>query len=166
MERTEDLLRYNNEGGLQLIAADTGGFLITGTNDIGTAFRRIDEDMRFHYLLTYAPVNDVMDGKFRTISVKVRRPDVTVFSRRGYRAVRAQGNAPVMAYEAPALALLDASPLPNAFASQANAFAFPEADRPGPDAGRRARHDRQPAVRRRREEVHLQRAGRRGGAGS
>jgi VWFA-related protein len=131
MERTEDLLRYNNEGGLALMAADTGGFLVQGTNDIGAAFRRIDEDMRFHYLLTYAPHNDVMDGKFRTISVKVRRPDVTVFSRRGYRAVRTPAGVPVMTYEAPALAMLDSSPLPNAFASQASAFAFPEADRPG-----------------------------------
>ena len=56
------------------MAADTGGFLIKGTNDVGSAFRRIDEDMRFHYLLTYSPSNDVMDGKFRTITVKVRRP--------------------------------------------------------------------------------------------
>lgn len=131
MERTEDLLRYNGEGGLELIAADTGGFLIRGTNDIGSAFRRIDEDMRFHYLLTYSPKKDVMDGKFRTISVKVRRPDVSVFARKGYRAVRAPTGVPVMAYEAPALALLDANPVPNAFPSQASAFAFPEADRPG-----------------------------------
>src|SRR5204862_576724 len=102
-----------------------------GTNDIGSAFRRIEEHMRFHDLLTCSPRNDVMDGKFRTISVKVRRPDVTVFSRKGYRAVRAPTGVPVMAYEAPALALLDAHPLPNAFPSQAAAFAFPEADRPG-----------------------------------
>jgi VWFA-related protein len=131
MERTEDLLKYNNEGGLQLMTGDTGGFLIKGTNDIGSAFRRIDEDMRFHYLLTYSPSNDVMDGKFRTIEVKVRRPDVVVFARKGYRAVRAPTGVPVMAYEAPALALLDTSPLPNAFPTQASAFAFPEADQPG-----------------------------------
>jgi VWFA-related protein len=131
MERTEDLLKYNNEGGLQLMASDTGGFLIKGTNDIGSAFRRIDEDMRFHYLLTYSPANDVMDGKFRTIAVKVRRPDVVVFARKGYRAVRAPTGVPVMAYEAPALALLDSNPLPNAFPTQASAFAFPEAKQPG-----------------------------------
>jgi VWFA-related protein len=131
MERTEDLLKFNNEGGLQLMSADTGGFLISGTNDLGSAFRRIDEDMRFHYLITYSPANDVMDGKFRTIGVKVKRPDVTVFARKGYRAVRAPIGIPVMTYEAPALALLDSTPLPNAFASQSAAFAFPEADRPG-----------------------------------
>lgn len=131
MERTEDLLKYNNEGGLQLMADDTGGFLITGTNDIGSAFRRIDEDMRFHYLLTYSPTNDVMDGKFRNIAVKVRRPDVVVFARKGYRAVRAPTGVPVMAYEAPALALLDSSPLPNAFPTHASAFAFPEPNQPG-----------------------------------
>ena len=131
LERAEDLLRFNNEGGLALMSADTGGFLIAGTNDLGSAFRRIDEDMRFHYLLTYSPMNDVMDGKFRTISVKVKRPDVTVFARKGYRAVRAPTGVPVMTYEAPALAMLDATPLPNAFPSQSAAFAFPEPERPG-----------------------------------
>ncbi len=131
IERAEDLMRFNEEGGLEMLADDTGGFLIRGTNDIGTAFRRIDEDMRFHYLLTYSPRKDVMDGKFRTISVKVRRPGVSVFARKGYRAVTPVPGSPVMTYEAPALALLDATPIANAFPSQASAFAFPEPRRPG-----------------------------------
>jgi VWFA-related protein len=131
VERTEDVLRFNGEAGLERLAGDTGGFLVRGTNNISSAFQRIAEDQRFHYLLTYAPTNDVMDGTFRTIDVKVRRPGVDVFARKGYRAVRAPLGMPVLTYEAPALALLDAQTLPNAFPSQASSFAFPEADRPG-----------------------------------
>jgi VWFA-related protein len=131
LERTEDVLRLDGETGLERLAADTGGILVKGTNDLAAAFRRIAEDQRYHYLLTYTPTHDVMDGTFRTIEVKVRRPDVEVFSRKGYRAVRAPLGVPVLTYEAPALALLDATTLPNAFASRASSFAFPEPDRPG-----------------------------------
>ncbi len=131
VERTEDVLRFDGDTGLQRLAEDTGGILVQGTNNLGAAFRRIAEDQRYHYLLTYTPTNDVMDGTFRTIEVKVRRPDVNVFARKGYRAVRAPLGVPVLTYEAPALALLDATTLPNAFPSRASSFAFPEEDRPG-----------------------------------
>ena len=52
-----------------------------------SAFRRIDEDNQFHYLLTYSPKNAAFDGKFRAIQVKVRRPGAQVFARKGYRAI-------------------------------------------------------------------------------
>jgi VWFA-related protein len=130
MERTEDLMRYGGEAGLSHLSEDTGGFLIRDTNNVGSAFRRIDEDVRFHYLLTYSPRNDALDGTFRTIGVKVNRPGVTVFSRKGYRALPSSP-LPVLSYEAPALVLLDSARLPNAFPSHASAFVFPEPDRPG-----------------------------------
>jgi VWFA-related protein len=130
MERTEDMMRHSGEAGLAHLSEDTGGFLIRDTNDVGSAFHRIDEDLRFHYLLTYSPTNDAIDGKFRTINVKVNRPGVSIFARKGYRAVR-NSTAPILSYEAPALLLLDSASLPNAFASQSAAFAFPEPDRPG-----------------------------------
>lgn len=131
LERTEDLMRFDSQGGLARLADDTGGFLVRDTNNIGSAFRRIDEDLRFHYLLTYAPRNDVLDGKFRTISVRVKRPGATVYARKGYRAIRTPGLSPVFTYEAPALVMLDSGRLPNAFPSRASAFVFPEPERPG-----------------------------------
>ena len=72
VERTEDMLRLDPQGGLARLAEDTGGFLVRDTNDLGSAFRRIEEDNRFHYMLTYSPKNEQFDGKFRTIGVKVR----------------------------------------------------------------------------------------------
>jgi VWFA-related protein len=126
MERTEDLLALDPQGGLATLAQDTGGFLVRDTNDIGTAFRRIEEDTRFHYLLSYSPSNTALDGKFRTISVKVGRPNIEVFSRKGYRAMRNPGLAPGLGYEAPALALLDHGALPNAFPIRAGGLVFPD----------------------------------------
>lgn len=126
MERTEDLLALDPQGGLATLAQDTGGFLVRDTNDIGAAFRRIEEDSRFHYLLSYSPSNTALDGKFRTISVKVDRPNTQVFSRKGYRALRNTNVPTGLGYEAPALALLDHGALPNAFPIRAGGLVFPD----------------------------------------
>ncbi len=82
-ERVEDTLRLDSRTGLARLADDTGGFLVEQSNDLSSAFRRIDEDNQFHYLLTYSPTNAAFDGKFRAIQVKVRRP--------GHAGLRAQG---------------------------------------------------------------------------
>jgi hypothetical protein len=71
------------------------------------------------------------DGRYRTIAVKVARPGVTVQTRKGYYAVRPEYAVPVRGYEAPALALLDRSPRPDAFPIKVGALSFPERDRPG-----------------------------------
>ena len=132
-ERVEDTFRIDSRVGLARLAEETGGFLIEQSNDLSSAFRRIDEDNRFHYLLTYSPSNAVFDGKFRTIRVKVRRPGVQVFARKGYRATR--GPAGVAGVHSDvllgALALLDRTPLPNAFPMHAASFSFPDPARPG-----------------------------------
>jgi VWFA-related protein len=131
VERNEDLLKFDSQGGLARLSQDTGGILVRDTNDLHSAFRRIDEDMRFHYLLTYAPSNQAFDGKFRQIDVKVARSGVDVFARKGYRALRTAPAAPVLDFEGPALAALDAPRLPNAFPFSTGVFSFPEPGHPG-----------------------------------
>jgi len=86
-ERVEDTLRLDNRTGLARLADDTGGFLVEQSNDLSAAFRRIDEDNQFHYLLTYSPINTTFDGKYRSIGLKVSRPGMNVRSRRGYLAI-------------------------------------------------------------------------------
>jgi len=125
VERTEDLLRLDPQGGLDRLAGDTGGFLIRDTNDLGSAFRRIDEDNRFHYLLSYSPSNSEFDGKFRTIQVKVRKPGAQVFARKGYVAVRRPAPG-FLSYEGAALAALDHGKPPNDFPVSARGFVFPD----------------------------------------
>jgi VWFA-related protein len=130
-ERVEDTLRLDSRTGLARLSEDTGGFLVEQSNDLSGAFRRIDEDNRFHYLLTYSPNNMDFNGRFRTIGVKVRRPGTQVFARRGYRAVRAPLRGAPGGHQAAALALLDRSRLPNAFPIHAAGFSFPDPARPG-----------------------------------
>ena len=131
LERVEDLVRLDSRSGLARLSADTGGILIADSNDLTSAFKRIDEDNQFHYMLSYSPSNNTFDGKFRTIDVKVKRPGVDVFSRKGYRAIRSTRPGDITTYETPALALLDKTPLPNAFPMRAAGFTFPDPAHPG-----------------------------------
>jgi VWFA-related protein len=132
MERNEDMLRLNPESGLGQLAAETGGFLVRDTNDAREGFGRITEEMRFHYVVSYAPTNDKLDGSYRTIAVKVHRPGLRVQTRKGYLALKpAEYILPVREYEAPALAQLDRQPRPDAFPLHAGAYSFPEGERPG-----------------------------------
>ena len=72
--------------GSQALAADTGGFSLTDTNDLAAGLARIGREARSYYLLGYAPANKAADGRFRRITVKVAREGVAVRARRGYFA--------------------------------------------------------------------------------
>ncbi|WP_239490041.1 VWA domain-containing protein [Luteitalea sp. TBR-22] len=126
LERNEDRLRMDPSSGLGQLANETGGFLIAGSNNFDKGFTRVSEDIRAHYVLTYSSSKPAFDGKFRSISVKVKRPGLTVSHRKGYYAVPPSADgSPVLAYEAPGLALLESSPLPNNFPITARALVFP-----------------------------------------
>jgi VWFA-related protein len=131
LERVEDMVKLDSRTGLARLAEDTGGFLVEESNNLTRAFKRIDEDNQFHYMLTYTPRNTVFDGKFREILVKSRRSGTQVFARKGYRATRMPGSIDTPPYEVPALAMLDRTPLPNAFPIWAQGFSFPDPHHPG-----------------------------------
>jgi len=126
LELNEDILRQDPAASLGMLAGWTGGFLINNTNDLERGFRRIDEDRRFHYLLAYTPKNEEFRGEYRQIAVKVPKRKVTARARHGYLALRTTSAIPLLAYEAPAVAALEASPLPSALPVRAGAFSFPD----------------------------------------
>jgi hypothetical protein len=72
-----------------------------------------------------------MDGSYRTISVKVRRPGVTVRARPGYVAVPTVERVATREYEAPAIAALDAHQAPMAFPFRLQALSTPMPGQPG-----------------------------------
>jgi VWFA-related protein len=72
--------------GAEAIAADTGGFTVKNTNDLGKGIQRIANDTQMYYLLGYDPSNAARDGRFRKIEVKVNRKGLNVRARRGYYA--------------------------------------------------------------------------------
>ena len=133
MERNEDVLRRAPRVGLTMLSKPTGGFLIDSTNDLAAGVRRIDADRRIHYLLTYQPAKSELDGKWRTIDVKVARRDTTVQSRQGYVAVKSPGVLPVLVYEGSALAAIDQTPAPREHRHARRCLCVP----PVPTAARR-----------------------------
>jgi len=84
-EETARLL--SREQGLRRLAEGTDGVAIVGTNNIEPALRRVVDDLSSYYLLGYYSTGK-LDGKFHSISVRVKRPGVTVRARRGYQALR------------------------------------------------------------------------------
>lgn len=72
------------------LAKETGGFLLQNTNDLAAGVARMQQERSTYYLLAYQPVNATLDGKFRKVEVKVKRPRVTVRARPGYTAVGPQ----------------------------------------------------------------------------
>src|SRR4029078_3966070 len=50
---------------------------------------RVAEDLTSYYLMGYYSTNSKLDGKFRNIKVRSKRPGVEVRSRRGYNAATA-----------------------------------------------------------------------------
>jgi VWFA-related protein len=131
LERNEDFLNYNPQNGLVWLATETGGAFIGDTNNIGPKLKQIDEELNTFYLMTYSPINQNYDGKFRNISVKVKRGGVELQSRKGYFAVPPTGNSPLFYYEALPLAALNKSPQPKDFSILVASLNFPESDRPG-----------------------------------
>jgi VWFA-related protein len=70
---------------LQTLADATDGVPILGS-DLASNLRRISDDLSSYYLLGYTSTNAKLDGKFRKIAVRVKRPGVTVRARSGYNA--------------------------------------------------------------------------------
>ncbi len=128
MEVNEDVLRRDPRTSLTLLARDTGGFLVDGTNDLAGALRRIDADRRLYYLLTYVPRRTAFDGEWRSVSVKVPSRRADVRARSGYLAVPMPSQVPVFVHEAPALAALSRRPDAADIPVRAAALAFPEGD--------------------------------------
>ena len=76
----------NRIDNLRTLAETTDGLAVTDSNNIEKGVRRIVDDLTSYYLLGYYSSNPKLDGKFRSIKVRVKRPGVDVRARRGYKA--------------------------------------------------------------------------------
>ena len=83
---------------LRELAESTGGFAVADTNEIAAPMQRMMEDMRTHYELAYSPTSSNFDGHFRTIEVKIKRPKVTVQTRKGYYALPELNGEPLATF--------------------------------------------------------------------
>ena len=86
-----------------VLAVNTDGIALANNNDLSGQMRRIADDLTSSCLIGYYSTNAKLDGKYRAIKVRVKRPGIEVRARRGYRAAteaevaaaRAGADAPV-----------------------------------------------------------------------
>ncbi len=71
---------------LTTLAGDTGGRAFLDSNNFTEVFSRVQQDTSAYYVLGYHSTNPIADGRFRKLSVRLRRPDLKLEYRAGYYA--------------------------------------------------------------------------------
>jgi VWFA-related protein len=74
------------EDGPAILTSGTGGFVVRNIEDMSRAFGMIVRDTSTYYVIGYAPENTKMDGRFRKIEVRSRKPHLSIRARKGYVA--------------------------------------------------------------------------------
>lgn len=123
-ENAEGALRKDTQATLQLLAEDTGGFLVANSNNLAARLARVATDLEAYYQVAYTPRLTTYDGNFRRVEVRVKRRGVDVQSRSGYFALPPTDGLPLLPYELPMLAAAAAIPLPRPFDIAATTFRF------------------------------------------
>jgi VWFA-related protein len=100
---TDHALLVSRQESLYTLAANTDGITLVNSNDLRKQLRRVADDLTSYYLIGYYSSNGKLDGRFRNIKVRSRRPGIEVRARKGYRAAtqdevnkaRASASAPI-----------------------------------------------------------------------
>ena len=71
---------------MRTLAANTDGLAVVNSNDLDRGLKRISDDLTSYYLLGYYSSNSKLDGRIRSLRVRVTQPGVEVRARKGYRA--------------------------------------------------------------------------------
>jgi VWFA-related protein len=129
-DKVQSSLRANSSMQLMDLAQSTGGFFIGDTNDWKAPLRKALDEVKTYYEAAYTPQVGTYDGKFRTISVRVNRPDIVVHARNGYFALPPnKGRPQMLAYEMPLLNALNQTTMPRDVSFRSGVYRF---DRRGP----------------------------------
>ena len=86
---------------LQTAAVNTDGVAVINSNNIDAGLSRVVADLTSYYLLGYSSTNAKLDGRFRSIRVRAKRPGIEIRARRGYQAPTEAEVAARAAAEAP-----------------------------------------------------------------
>jgi VWFA-related protein len=79
-------LMRQRQNSLVSLATATDGVAVYNTNDLTSGMKKVVADLSHYYLLGYYSTNTKLDGKYRRIRVRVKRPGLDVRAREGYRA--------------------------------------------------------------------------------
>lgn len=77
---------FGGPGKMRALAAETGGvaYMIRNTKQLAETYKAIEQDLRSQYLLSYHTESTKKDRAYRSIEVKVDRPDAKVRTIRGF----------------------------------------------------------------------------------
>lgn len=123
--------RASEIASMNQLASDTGGKAIYNTNDLDTAITHSIADGSHYYTLVYTPTNKKMDGKYRSIEVKVEGKYKLAY-RRGYSADE-DAKSPQQSETDPLRSLLRPGS-PNATQLLFGVRALPASPQPAPNA--------------------------------
>jgi VWFA-related protein len=89
MDDEVDMVEWNNhvrktQDSMRVLAEETGGTAVVNQNDFVKALKKIDAETSDYYVLGYYSSNPDPTRKRRAIEVKVTRPGVSVWARKGY----------------------------------------------------------------------------------
>ncbi len=101
----------DTEESLSYVAAQTGGFAVLSSNDIGRGLERVLDDVKSYYILGYDPPEGTFAEKGKTpryhkLSVRVKRPGLKIRTRKEFLGFR---EPPETAPSTPAEALQHAA---------------------------------------------------------
>jgi VWFA-related protein len=82
---TRSVELQRNADGAEVLAKQTGGFVVRNKNDFG--FESVFEDQSGYYLIGYRPASTTFDRRFHTIQARVKRGGMTVRTRGGFFGV-------------------------------------------------------------------------------
>ena len=73
---------------LQELADKSGGeaYFAPDSQSLAAEYRRILENLRRRYVITYTSTNSKHDGAWRTVEIKSKRPGIVIETRGGYFA--------------------------------------------------------------------------------
>jgi len=78
------------EGVLKKMSDETGGhtYKVDRRNPLDKVFQELQDEMRSQYSISYTPTNDVKDGSYRKLDIKLSNKDLKAQARKGYYAIK------------------------------------------------------------------------------
>jgi VWFA-related protein len=78
------------EGELRKMSDETGGhvYKVDRKHTLDDVFRELQEEMRSQYSIGYTPTNDVKDGSYRHLDIRLANKDLKAQARKGYFAIK------------------------------------------------------------------------------
>jgi VWFA-related protein len=77
---------FNTQEVMATLSSDTGGKAFFDSNDFSPAFQRIQQDTSAYYVIGFRSTDTLRDGRYRRLTIKIKRPDVKLEYRPGYYA--------------------------------------------------------------------------------